>query len=417
MGDVKGFYRGYTNMSEATVRMPVLIVGGGMISAEVVLPTVFQEQQRGVLGEIIVATRRADRVRWLREHLPGCDFRAYPDPERDGSDVIDSESYKRAIAELPPEGVVIVATPDDFHTPVIEESIRTGHHCIVQKPLCLKVAEAKRIRDAARESGIYVYTDYHKRHDRAIRAARKRYRDGLLGQMLHGHAWIEERREMPLHWFANWCEQSSPFEYIGVHYADAYYFITGLSPRRLVAFGQKKLLPTLGKDAFDTVSATIQWEDDSVLFIRTGWVCSQHQSALTNQGLSLMGTEGEYWSDHKDRHTYFCTQKGGFEHFNPNFFKGYNDWEDPTKTQWVGYGYDSIKQPLDDIREILASTRGLGAAGALAKRRELIARLEGVRPLPVQALIGTAVNEAVRLSIAHEGAYVHFGSDMELSLG
>jgi len=396
--------------------MPVLVVGGGMISAEVVLPTLFQEQARGLLGEIWVATRRAERIMWLREQIPGCGFRAFPDPETDGRDAVDADAYQQAIAALPAGGVVVVATPDHFHTPVIEEAIRTGHHCVVEKPLCLKIDEARRIRDLARQAGIYVYTDYHKRHDRAIRAAQKKVRDGELGQMLHGHAWIEERREMPLHWFANWCEQSSPFEYIGVHYADAYYFITGLKPKRLVAFGQKKLLPTLGKDAYDTVSATIQWEDDSVLFVRTGWVCSEHQTALTNQGLCLMGTEGEYWSDHKDRNTTFCTQQGKFEHFNPNFFKGHCDWDDPGRVEWVGYGYDSIKQPLDDIRAIQAATAGMDDTAALAKRRDLITALEPVRPLPDQALIGTAINEAVRMSFENDSAYVWFDGEMGVSM-
>jgi len=403
-------------MNSVNARHPVLVVGGGMISAEVVLPTLFQEQARGLLGRISVATRRAERIVWLREQLPDRAFGAYPDPDADGRDAVDAEAYKRAIAELPPDGIVVVATPDHFHTPVITEAICMHHHCVVEKPLCLKIDEAKRIRELARQAGLYVYTDYHKRHDRAIRAAQKRYRDGALGEMLHGHAWIEERREMPLHWFANWCEQSSPFEYIGVHYADAYYFITGLKPKRLVAFGQKKLLPSLGKDAFDTVSATIQWQDDSVLFIRTGWVCSEHQTALTNQGLCLMGTEGEYWSDHKDRNTYFCTQRDKFEHFNPNFFKGHCDWNDPTKTEWVGYGYDSIKQPIDDIRAIQAATAGLDDDAALAKRRKLIAELEPVRPLPDQALVGTAINEAVRLSFENDSAYVYFDDDMGVSL-
>ena len=403
-------------MSPDDGKMPVLVVGGGMISAEVVLPTLFQEQARGLLGEIWVATRRAERIVWLREQIPGCGFKAFPDPETDGRDAVDADAYQQAIAALPADGVVVVATPDHFHTPVIEEAIRTGHHCVVEKPLCLKIDEARRIRDLARQAGVYVYTDYHKRHDRAIRAAQKKVRDGALGQMLHGHAWIEERREMPLHWFANWCEQSSPFEYIGVHYADAYYFITGLKPKRLVAFGQKKLLPTLGKDAYDTVSATIQWEDDSVLFVRTGWVCSEHQTALTNQGLCLMGTEGEYWSDHKDRNTTFCTQQGKFEHFNPNFFKGHCDWDDPGRVEWVGYGYDSIKQPLDDICAIQAATAGMDDAAALAKRRDLIAALEPVRPLPNQALIGTAINEAVRLSFENDGGYVYFDEEMGVSM-
>ncbi len=389
--------------------LPLLVVGGGMITEEVILPTLLQEQKRGRVGEIAVASRRAATITRLRQAFPGARFRGYPDDE--DPEASHPEAYKQALAELLASGAVVVATPDHLHTPVILAAVAAGHHCVVQKPLCLKTAEAHQIAAAARKHGAYVYTDYHKRHDRAIRAARHRYRRGDLGQMLHGHAWIEERREMPLRWFARWCERSSPFEYIGVHYADAYYFITGLRPRRVMAFGQKKLLPTLGKDAHDAVQAVIEWEDGSVLWIQTAWVLSEHQSALTSQGLQLLGTEGEYWADHKNRNLLFVTQSGGFEHYNPNFFKAYDDWNEPGQVEYVGYGYDSLVQGLDDIRDIIAAAAGLAPEKALDKRRDMIAALDPVRPLPAQALIGTAIAEAVRLSIAHGGAWVGFGED------
>jgi D-galacturonate reductase len=396
---------------QTDVRLPVLIVGGGMITEEVILPTVLQEQKRGQLGDIAVASRRAATIARLRRAFPDASFRGYPDPECVNPEESRPDEYKQGIAQLSVPGVVIVATPDHLHTPVIMAAVEAGHHCVVQKPLCLKVADVHAIASAARARGAYIYTDYHKRHDRAIRAVRYRFRRGDLGQMLHGHAWIEERREMPLKWFARWCEQSSPFEYIGVHYADAYYYITGLPPRRVAGWGQKKLLPTLGKDAFDAVQAVIEWEDGSVLWIQAAWICSEHQSALTNQGLQLLGTEGEYWADHKNRNLLFVTQSGGFEHYNPNFFKTYNDWNDPEQPEYVGYGYDSIMQGVNDIRDIVAATKGLRAAQALEKRREMIAALEPVRPLPGQAIIGTAINEAVRLSIANRNGYVGFKED------
>jgi predicted dehydrogenase len=397
-------------MMQAQQPLPVLVVGGGMITQEVILPTLLQEHKRGRVGEIAVASRRAATIARLRAAFPGAQFRGYPDDEAD-PEASHPEAYQQALAELPAPAAVVVATPDHLHTPVILAAVAAGHHCVVQKPLCLKTAEAHEIAAAAHARGAYVYTDYHKRHDRAIRAARYRVRRGDLGQMLHGHAWIEERREMPLKWFARWCEQSSPFEYIGVHYADAYYFITGLRPRRVAAFGQKKLLPSLGKDAFDAVQAVIEWEDGSVLWIQTAWVLSEHQSALTSQGLQLLGTEGEHWADHKNRNLFFVTQSAGFEHYNPNFFKTYNDWDHPDQPEHVGYGYDSIMQGINDIRDIIAATAGMAPEQALAKRREMIAALEPLRPLPAQALIGTAINEAVRLSIANGNRCVGFGED------
>lgn len=394
-------------------KIPVLVVGGGMISEEVVLPTVFQEQKRGRIGPISIASRRAATIKHLKEFFPKSEFKGYPDPQKE-TDLERShpDDYIKAITDLEEHGIVIVATPDHLHTPVIMEAINAGHHVIVQKPLCLKVAEAHQILDTANEKGIYVLTDYHKRHDRAVRAAKYRYSIGELGEMLHGHAWIEEKREMALEVFARWCEHSSPFEYVGIHYADAYYYITGLKPKKLVAFGQKKFLPKHGKNAFDAVQATIEWEDGSVLFIQTSWVCSEHNSALTNQGLQLSGTEGEYWADHKARNLHFVTQKRGYEDFNPNFFKCYNDWDNPDEIEWVGYGYDSIKQGLDDIRALEEKTLSLSENQAIALRRDIISKLGKTRALPNQALIGTAINEAVRLSIANENRYVTFDNQM-----
>jgi len=394
-------------------KIPVLVVGGGMISEEVVLPTVFQEQKRGRIGNISIASRRPSTIKHLKDFFRDFDFKGYPDPDNYTDLESDqSEIYRLAIEELEDHGVVIVATPDHLHTPVILEAIKAGHHVIVEKPLCLKVADAHQITKEANDKGIYVLTDYHKRHDRAIRSAKYRYSIGELGEMLHGHAWIEEKREMSLKVFARWCEKSSPFEYIGIHYADAYYYITGLKPKRLVAFGQKKFLPKHGKDAFDAIQSTIEWEDGSVLFIQTSWVCSEHNSALTNQGLQLSGTEGEYWADHKDRNLHFVTQARGYEDYNPNFFKCYNDWDNPSEIEWVGYGYDSIKQGLDDVRYIETEIHSLPKDQAISRKKEILKILEKTRALPKQALIGTAINEAVRLSIANNNGFVKFDANM-----
>jgi len=399
-------------MAEWDGRLPAVVIGGGMITQEVVLPTLFQERRRGRIGEIALASRRAATVRLCQEMFPDERLAGYPDPAATEPQESCPDAYLDALDQLGDVGLVVVATPDHLHTEMVLAAIERGLHCIVEKPLCLKVVEARAIHDAAREKGVYVLTDYHKRHDRAIRAARTRYARGELGEMLCGHAWIEERREMPLRWFARWCGESSPFEYIGVHYADAYFFITGQLPKRLIAFGQKKLLPGLGKDAFDAVQAAIEWQDGSVLYIQTSWVLPDGHTALTKQGLQLTGTQGEYWADHKDRNCYFCTQDGGFEHFNPNFFKGYADPDDPARIEWVGYGYDSILQGIVDVGRIAAETRGLDHTAALLRRRELLDALEPIRALPSQALVGTAINEAVRLSIANDSAYVAFDDDL-----
>lgn len=394
-------------------KIDVLVVGGGMISKEVILPTLFQEQKNGRIGNISISSLTGDIIRELQGMFPK--FTGYPDPDVHGETERFPDMYKDAIKALPENGVVICATPDHLHTPVINAAIEIGRHVIVEKPLCLKVAEAKEIIRTSDEKGLYILTDYHKRHDRAVRAARYKFRSGQLGEMLHGHAWIEEPKYMALQVFKDWCEKSSSFEYIGVHYADAYYFITGLKPKRLVAFGQKKFLPTMGKNAYDANQVTIEWEDGSVFFIQTSWVNNEKNSAMTNQGMQLLGTMGEYWADHKARGLHFVTEEKGYEDYNPNFFKQYDSWDFPGEVDNVGYGYESIVQGINDIRRIGEATVGMSDADALATRKAMIKEMEETRGLPRQALIGVAINNAMRMSADAGGKFVSFDDEMNIS--
>ncbi len=390
----------------------VLLVGGGMISEEVILPTVFQERRKGKIDGVMVASRRPATIIRLRGVFPDEEFLGFPSPEENDPESSHPECYKDAMDALEEPGVVIVATPDHLHTEIVLEALERDFDCVVEKPLCLKTDEAREIMEKAGDRSLYVYTDFHKRHDKAIRAARYRYIHGGLGDMLHGHAWIEERREMSLDVFRRWCEKSSPFEYIGVHYVDAYHFITGKMPKRVTAFGQKKLLPEHDIDAFDAVQAVVEWDDGSVLFVQTSWVLPDGNPNLTNQGLQLTGTEGTYTANHADRNCNFVTSDGGTETYNPYFFKPFPDWDDPERDDWDGYGADSLIQPIDDLLMIHKRTKGQPKDEAKRVRQRILDELRKTRPLPEQAIIGTAVNEAVRMSIANGSVPVGFSEDL-----
>ncbi|MFA5645265.1 MAG: Gfo/Idh/MocA family oxidoreductase [Candidatus Ratteibacteria bacterium] len=366
--------------------MNILIIGGGMITQEVILPSVEIFFNRHGKGDLLIASRRAQTLNTIETAFPSLSFQGWP---KSGT---DPDGWKKALDALKPPAAVIVATPDDFHTQPVIESIQRGFDCIVEKPLCLTRADALLIRDTADSHNAYVYTDYHKRHDNALRALKYRYDHGEMGEVLTSSAYIEERREMPLITFARWCERSSPFEYIGCHYVDLFHYITGLKPKTLIAFGQKNLLPIRGKDAFDAVEALIEWENGSVQYVQTSWVLPDGNPNLTNQGFQMTCTEGEFRADNADRNSNFVTQSHGYERFNPYFCKPYTDWDDPERTKWEGYGIESLLQPLEDILGLTSSSQ--------KERKERIATFERTRPLPRQALIATSVIEAVRISLA-----------------
>src|ERR1017187_2727880 len=102
----------------STVPSPqVLIIGGGMITHDQLLPSLYHIQRQGRIGPIAVCASRFSTVRGLARDetllraSPGQSFRAYPD--RDGPPQPDL--YREAIAALPPRQIVVVAVPDQLH--------------------------------------------------------------------------------------------------------------------------------------------------------------------------------------------------------------------------------------------------------------------------------------------------------------
>jgi len=396
-------------------KLNVLCIGGGMISEEVVLPTLFQQRRNGKIDKIAISSLNSGILKRLQEVFPNEDFVPYPDPATTDPDAPFPDLYRQALGDLGEHGLVYVCTPDHFHTRMVLESINAGYDVCCMKPLCLKVDEAWEIIELAKAKGAYVFTEYHKRKDRAVRALRYKFRRGELGEPLYGHAWIEEPKYMPLKVFGAWAEKSSPFEYIGTHYADVYYYVTNLLPKRVVAWGQKKFLPKHGSDAYDANQAVVEWEDGSAFWIQTSWIRSDNNAAMTSQGMMFQGTKGEYKADHKDRHLNFETDDKGFEQFNPNFFKAYDSWDSEDGVEHVGYGYESNSQPLEDVLKLKAATDGMSPEEAVAKRQEMIAAWTelNTRALPENALIGVAINEAVRISVDNGSRFVEFGEGMQ----
>src|SRR3954470_14066018 len=93
----------------------ILIVGGGMVTHDQLLPAVYHIQRQGRIGDISVCAQRGRTVEALRhgpalaEAFPGQTFEGYPrgDPDRP-----HPELFRELIARMAPRNIVIVAVPD-----------------------------------------------------------------------------------------------------------------------------------------------------------------------------------------------------------------------------------------------------------------------------------------------------------------
>jgi predicted dehydrogenase len=93
--------------------------------------------------------------------------------------------------------------------------------------------------------------------------------------------------------FQNWftCERTDPFTYIGCHYVDLVYFITGLKPAEVSVQGIKGRFPN-GNQAFLWSHGRVTWENGALLSVINGLGYPNAAAGSNDQGM-VMYCEGK----------------------------------------------------------------------------------------------------------------------------
>ncbi len=398
----------------------VLIVGGGMITHDQILPSIYHLQRLGLVGSIRIVALNSAPLRTLAEAtqlaeaFPGQGFEPLPALDRPPQEMFP-DLYKDAIAGLRPHQLVVVAVPDHVHHPVIREALAHNQHVLSVKPLVLKHAQAVEIEQTARERGLFVGVEYHKRFDRRSLEARRQYRVGRLGEFRCGEAKLVEPYYYRHSNFQNWFtkENSDPFTYIGCHYVDLVYFITGLRPVEVSVRGVEGKFPN-GNVGYLWSSGQVIWENGAILSVTNGLGYPDEGPGTNDQGLCMFceGADCGAYLHHDDQYRgcsygYVDRTSGAmFRYVSPDYFR-LVPWEGEGLRP-VGYGYDSVEALLQAAIRVNAAAEGLSGDEALAQRRQVLAEIDrrAILATPANSSINELVTEAARMSIQQAGRHV-----------
>ena len=401
--------------------LDTLIIGGGMITNDLILPSVYQLQRLGVVGEISICALNSGPLQALANNaelkaaFPGQKFTALP-PLTTSPDKLFPDLFKEALAQLAPRQAVIVAVPDWFHYPIILEALRHDQHVLSVKPLVLEYKQDLEIEKLALERGLFVGVEYHKRFDRRALQAKRLYSEGKFGQFRMGEAKLHEPYYYRHSNFQNWftCDKTDPFTYVGCHYVDLVCFITGLKPVAVSVDGVRGKFPN-GKEAFLWSSGRVRFENGALLTVTDGLGYPDDAAGSNDQGL-IMYCEGANSSGmiHHDDHDrgvrYAFLEPSGtsrYRYVSPDFYR-LVPWEGPGAKP-VGYGYESIAANLQTMQRIEDSCESLAA------RQKTIHEVDaaGILATPANSYINELVVEAARQSIMADGALVkiHYGNN------
>ncbi len=208
--------------------------------------------------------------------------------------VKEAREYARFedLFEKEPLDLIITATPDHVHTPVILMAVEAQCDVYSEKPMTLTMEQAKAIRDRVHETGAVLQTGTQLRSNNMYQAARAAFQSGAIGKLLavhvHRNAWGGANRPIPdgltaanTHWdlflrdtkpypfdedrFINWRHY---VEYsngaagdLMLHHLDLCHYITGCGmPARVMSVGGIYTLHD-GRTTPDTISVLLEYPE------------------------------------------------------------------------------------------------------------------------------------------------------------
>lgn len=235
----------------------------------------------------------------LNDHLVNITVEKHNLPAENGY-----SDYRKMFADAKRTGLeaVSIALPNTFHAPVAVAAFKAGLHVLVEKPMAMSAAEARRMQQAARQAKRTLMVNFSYRFEPGSRAMKRIMDSGEIGEVYFGRTVWHRRRGWPGmglgSWFGNKAMSGGgPLMDLGVHRLDLAMWLMG-SPKPVSVsastfdhLGQAQAKAE-GKsfDVEDLGCALIRFDNGATLLLEASWACNgdKTEEMLTQ----LYGTQG-----------------------------------------------------------------------------------------------------------------------------
>jgi predicted dehydrogenase len=265
---------------------------------------------------------------------------------------------------------VAISTPDPFHKEPAIYAAKCGKHIFVEKPLDITVEGCEEIIEVCKKNNVLLQVDFHKRFDPFHIAIKKDFEVNKIGKVAYGYAYMEDKIIVPRDWFYEWASKSSPAWFLGTHFYDLFRWLMSSNGKNVYAKGVKSKLKKLGIDTYDFITATVEFENNSIITFDMSWILPEDFESIVNQGFKIVGEKGIIECDSQDRGTRVSYEKAGVMTYNPAFIVEKKSVSGDT--QYWGYGIESIADFVynleylekgGNIEDIRGGITGLGEDG------------------------------------------------------
>jgi len=181
--------------------------------------------------------------------------------------------------------MVSIVTPHYTHTPIALECIRAGKHVIVDKAMCINVADATSMIEEAKRNDVMLAVFHNRRHDGNFRAIKEMVHNGRIGQVFHIELFAGGYWKPNDWWYSKKALSGGAFYYWGPHAVDWILDLVKSEIKGVTGFYHKLVWNEF--DIEDQTQAIILFENGVVAD-----VAFSHISAIGKPLWRILGTKG-----------------------------------------------------------------------------------------------------------------------------
>jgi predicted dehydrogenase len=207
---------------------------------------------------------------------------------------VPGNDYVQLLKDTKPDAVII-AGPDHLHAEQAVIALEHGAHLLIEKPLCTTVADARKIIDKAKETGLHVMVDQTLRYvwpNREISLAAKEGRAGKIFFVQGDYAgdlwpWYSEEGENYTPWRI---DKTKPQDILlggGCHPLDLMMWVVDSEVEEVFCYSNKFCVPEFPSD--DCLILIFKFENGVLGKCLVSCGC-KHAGAA--QQIEVFGTEG-----------------------------------------------------------------------------------------------------------------------------
>lgn len=248
--------------------------------------------------QIGVGIRGGHWVEFVRDH-PDTTAVGFVDPvpaaldrarKAAGGDVPGFAALDEALGATEADAALI-ASPSTLHAEHAIKALEAGLAVMIEKPFAVSVADAQRILDRGRETGLPVMVAENYRYRPAERTVRELVREGRLGRI--DSATFVDRRHMPSHTEGPWLATIDypQLQEVAIHHFDSLRAFLGLAPTSITV----KVWNPPWSDYQHGASTEALLRFDGVRVQYTGTLLSHRFSV----SIWIEGEEGVVWTNRK----------------------------------------------------------------------------------------------------------------------